>query len=148
MSITYTISKYKFIEPKQITENEYNIIKQKLQNDPNFTLLDEEETITNEFSFKNLVYLFLGGIAGITLGRIIGGKGPDYGENIITKFGFILMFAGTCCLIISFFGLIFALPSMFNFANYIRKKRNYFERFEMTIRNSSNYVDFRNSFYK
>lgn len=148
MSIKFTVTNYHFYEPKKIREDDFIILKNKLQNDPNFCLIDKEETITNEFQFKNLVYLFLGGIAGIFIGRLIGGEGPDYGENIITKFGFIIMLAGWCSIIISFFGLLFGLPSMYNFARYIRKKRKYFDRLENEIKTSINYNTFYDKFYK
>ena len=55
MSVKYTVTNYHFYEPKELTESQYLGIKQKLQNDPDYSIMDKNETITNEFNFKNLV---------------------------------------------------------------------------------------------
>ena len=49
MSFKYTVTEYYFREPKVITEFEYDNLKtQSLQN-PNFSLIDKEETLQNNY---------------------------------------------------------------------------------------------------
>ena len=135
MSVKYTVTNYHFYEPKELTESQYLGIKQKLQNDPDYSIMDKNETITNEFNFKNLVYLF-------------GGDRPASENSFISFVTMILMFGGVIAMLIGGIGFMFGLPSMFNFSRYIKKKRRYFESLESAIRKSKNYDDFFNSFYK
>lgn len=148
MSVKYTVTNYHFYEPKELTESQYLGIKQKLQNDPDYSIMDKNETITNEFNFKNLVYLFGGGFLGIIIGGLIGGDRPASENSFISFVTMILMFGGVIAMLIGGIGFMFGLPSMFNFSRYIKKKRRYFESLESAIRKSKNYDDFFNSFYK
>ena len=148
MSVKYTVTNYHFYEPKKLTESQYLGIKQKLQNDPDYSIMDKNETITNEFNFKNLVYLFGGGFLGMIIGGLIGGDRPASENSFISFVTMILMFGGLIAMLIGGIGFMFGLPSMFNFSRYIKKKRRYFESLESAIRKSKNYDDFFNSFYK
>lgn len=148
MSVKYTVTNYHFYEPKKLTESQYLGIKQKLQNDPDYSIMDKNETITNEFNFKNLVYLFGGGFLGIIIGGLIGGDRPASENSFISFVTMILMFGGVIAMLIGGIGFMFGLPSMFNFSRYIKKKRRYFESLESAVRKSKNYDDFFNSFYK
>ena len=148
MSVKYTVTNYHFYEPKKLTESQYLGIKQKLQNDPDYSIMDKNETITNEFNFKNLVYLFGGGFLGMIIGGLIGGDRPASENSFISFVTMILMFGGVIAMLIGGIGFMFGLPSMFNFSRYIKKKRRYFESLESAIRKSKNYDDFFNSFYK
>ena len=148
MSVKYTVTNYPFYEPKELTESQYSGIKQKLQNDPDYSIMDKNETITNEFNFKNLVYLFGGGFLGMIIGGLIGGDRPASENSFISFVTMILMFGGLIAMLIGGIGFMFGLPSMFNFSRYIKKKRRYFENLESAIRKSKNYDDFFNSFYK
>ena len=148
MSVKYTVTNYHFYEPKKLTESQYLGIKQKLQNDPDYSIMDKNETITNEFNFKNLVYLFGGGFLGIIIGGLIGGDRPASENSFISFVTMILMFGGLIAMLIGGIGFMFGLPSMFNFSRYIKKKRRYFESLESAVRKSKNYDDFFNSFYK
>ena len=148
MSVKYTVTNYHFYEPKKLTESQYLGIKQKLQNDPDYSIMDKNETITNEFNFKNLVYLFGGGFLGMIIGGLIGGDRPASENSFISFVTMILMFGGVIAMLIGGIGFMFGLPSMFNFSRYIKKKRRYFESLESAVRKSKNYDDFFNSFYK
>ena len=148
MSVKYTVTSYHFYEPKELTESQYLGIKQKSQNDPDYSIMDKNETITNEFNFKNLVYLFGGGFLGMIIGGLIGGDRPASENSFISFVTMILMFGGLIAMLFCGIGFMFGLPSMFNFSRYIKNKRRYFENLESTIRKSKNYVEFFNSFYK
>ena len=49
MSFKYTIHQYYFQSPDIITEDLYNSLKYKLQNDKSFSLVDKKDTVFREF---------------------------------------------------------------------------------------------------
>jgi hypothetical protein len=142
MSVKIEVTHYYFNPPSTITEEVYNTVKYKLQNDSNFSLFDKSENITNEFNLKFFLYILIGSLVCTGIAGLI--DGSDGFAGFITGVFGIPGVLGLLFLIIS---PIFLFQSMFNFSRYIKRKRNYFQRLESTIRKSNNYHEFYNNFY-
>ncbi|MDO4726463.1 MAG: hypothetical protein Q4A56_04485 [Porphyromonadaceae bacterium] len=146
MAIRYTVTHYSFVEPKEISEQEYLFLKNKLQNDLNFTLIDTQDTITNRF----------GCLIKFSIGTLI--SLPIYIILLILDMNDLIdsdnLFLGLIMIITGLWGslgLIFflmKLTDLSTYAGYLKKKRSYFQKMEEEIRKSKNYDDFFYNFYQ
>jgi uncharacterized membrane protein len=114
--------------------------------------MDKDETITNEFNFKYLLYMFGGGILilliGILLIYIYDSSFDNSKYAFLGTVGIILSFVGFLTIVSGVINFMALLPSLFNFSLYIRKKRRYYENLESAIKKSKNYEDFFENFYR
>jgi len=135
----FTTIKYTFVEPESISERGYNELRLKLQNDPTFSLIDPNDTITKEFSgFFKFLYIAL---ICLPIGLILA---------LFEVENTFLMAIGVICLMLPFFAILSLLmnsPTFSSYAGYLRKKRNYFRKMEDTIKKSNSYSDFILKFY-
>ena len=142
MAIRNTVTYYSFREPKPISEFEYLQLKQKLQNDPDFSLIDPNDTITKKFS-RLFKFLTGAGICAVLL-PIFWFAGESYNDNGFVVIGFIITMLWTIGGLLMYF---MSATDLRTYAGYLKKKREYFGEMETQIRKSKNYDDFFNNFY-
>jgi hypothetical protein len=143
MALRYTVTQYSFREPNAISEYEYLGLKQKLQNDPNFSLIDPNDTITNNFS-RLFKFLLGAGISALLL-PIFWLASESYQESGFVLFGFIVTMLWT---VFGLFIFLMSATDLRTYAGYLKKKRAYFGEMEAHIRKSKNYDDFFDNFYQ
>lgn len=59
MSIQYSITEYKFVEPYPINELQFVHLKKELSKNPNFTLIDNSETFFKKYRWFFLICILL-----------------------------------------------------------------------------------------
>ncbi len=143
MAIRYTVKHYSFREPKAISEYEYLRLKQKLQTDQNFSLIDPNDTITNNYS---LLFKFLiGALISFPISLIL-----TIAKDLTKNNGFfvIVMIITGLWSVIGLIAFLMIATELSTYAGYLKKKRAYFGKMEAHINKSNNYDDFFNNFYK
>lgn len=142
MAFKYSVTHYSFREPKPISEYEYLGLKQKLQNDPSFSLIDPNDTITNNFS-RLFKFLTGAGISAILL-PIFWFASESNQDNGFVVLGFAITMLWT---VGGLFMFLMSATDLRTYAGYLKKKRAYFGEMEAEIRKSKNYGDFFDNFY-
>lgn len=143
MAFRYTVTHYSFREPNAISEYEYLQLKQKLQNDPNFSLIDPNDTITKNYS-RLFKFLTGAGISAILL-PIFWIAGENSKDNWFVVLGLAITMFWT---VGGLFAFLMSATDLRTYAGYLKKKRAYFGEMESHIRKSKNYDDFFDNFYK
>ena len=143
MAFRYTVTHYSFREPKAISEYEYLNLKQKLQNDPNFSLIDPNDTITN--NYRRLFKFLTGALISFPIYLIL-----MLNEELIKDNGFLVLIMAVTMLwsIGGLFAFLMSATDLRTYAGYLKKKRTYFGEMEAYIRKSKDYDDFFDNFYK
>src|SRR5690554_561558 len=130
----YTVRQYSFQEPNKISEYEYLQLKQKLQNDPNFSFIDPNETITKAYS--SLFKYLTGALISLPIFIVL--------MLVEADNGFLVLIA-LITMLWSVSGLILFLMSateLSSYAGFLKTKRAYYEEMEIQIRKSKNYDNF------
>jgi hypothetical protein len=143
MAFRYTVTHYSFREPKAISEYEYLNLKQKLQNDPNFSLIDPNDTITNNYG--RLFKFLTGALISFPICLVL-----MLNEELTKDNGFLVLIMAVTTLwsIGGLFAFLMSATDLRTYAGYLKKKRAYFGEMEVQIRKSKNYDDFFDNFYK
>ena len=140
MAIRYNVTHYSFREPNAISEYEYLDLKKKLQNNPDFSLIDPEDTVTNQFS--RLFKFLLGALISLPICAIL------IAAEVENGFGIILMLITGLWTVGGLFAFLMSLTDLSTYAGYLKKKRAYFSKMENHIRKSKDYDDFFDGFYQ
>ena len=143
MSFKYTVNHYYFREPNPINEDIYLDFKNKLQNDPNFTLLNQQDTITKKFGH---IFKFLIGTAiSLPICIIL-----MLNEEKAKESGFlsIILIITILWSIAGIFLFLLSATDLRTYAGYLKDKRKYFGEMETAIRKSKNFHEFYSIFYK
>lgn len=134
---------YEFIPPL-ISESTYYTSKEKLKIHPDFTLLEKDPSISEEFKDEIKLgrkYFFLMIIA-IIVGALLSDK-----SEWLDIISFICLLIFLFCL----FGSIILwggfLLSIINYKRYLREKRYFYANMKRSIIQSENYKEFMKNFY-
>ncbi len=143
MAIRYNVTHYSFREPNAISEYEYLDLKKKLQNEPDFTLIDPNDTVTNKFS--RLFKFLLGAAISFPICLIL-----MFAEDATRESGFLVLVLAITTLwsIGGLFAFLMSATDLSTYAGYFKKKRAYFTKMENHIRKSKDYDDFFDNFYQ
>lgn len=142
MSFKYKVTHYSFREPNIISESEYLELKHKLQNDPNFSIIDPNDTITNNYS--RLFKILIGALISFPISLILMLNEETTREN---GFLVIILMVTSLWSIIGLFAFLTSATDLSTYARYLKKKRSYFGRMEIQIKKSKNYDEFFDNFY-
>lgn len=140
MAVRYNVTHYSFREPNAISEYEYLDLKKKLQTQPDFSLIDPNDTITNQFS--RLFKFLTGPLISLPILIIL------ILAEVENGFGVILMLITGIWVFVGFFMFMMSITDLSTYAGYLKKKRAYFTRMEKYIRKSKDYDDFFDNFYQ
>lgn len=122
--IEYT--KYSFVKPPEITEEQFYSLKLIFDENPNFDLNPKSPGIFQEF--KDYFKISMYGLIGFFIAFIIN---KDWIEWLVYVSGFFI--------IVPFIG---AIPSVISYQMYLTEKRWYFRTLEEDIVSSNNYNEF------
>lgn len=140
MAVRYNVTHYSFREPNAISEYEYLDLKKKLQNNPEFSLIDPNDTITNQFS--RLFKFLTGALISLPIFLIL------IFAEVENGFGVLLMLVTAIWVFVGFFMFMMSITDLSSYAKYLKIKRAYFNSMQNHIRKSIDYDDFFEKFYK
>jgi hypothetical protein len=133
--------KASFVEPKQLDQKIYLFIKQQISSDPNFVIDPNPETFWEHFSsyLQIMKICIIIGTLGIFLGFVFATK--SNWADTIASIGF-----GLSSFVFIFTILILSLEGR-SFADYLKKKKEYFFKMKNTIQHAKSYSEFVLLFY-
>lgn len=143
MSIKYNVTQYYFRKPDPISENEYLEYREKLQNNPDFSLTNQQDTITQKFGH---IFKFLIGTAISLPICIILMLNEDKAKE--SGFLSIILLITILWSIAGVFLFLLSATDLRTYAGYLKDKRKYFGKMENVIRKSKTFQDFYSSFYQ
>ena len=143
MSIKYTVTHYYFSPPKPLSAQEYIVHRNKLQTDPNYTLVNQQDAITRKFGH---IFKFLIGTAiSLPICIILMIFEDETKDNGFLSFILIITILWS---IAGIFLFLLSATDLRTYAGYLKTKRKYFSEMESEIRKSKSYEDFYGNFYK
>jgi hypothetical protein len=143
MSIKYTVTHYYFSPPKPLSVQEYIVHRNKLQTDPNYTLVNQQDAITRKFGH---IFKFLIGTAiSLPICIILMIFEDETKDNGFLSFILIITILWS---IAGIFLFLLSATDLRTYAGYLKTKRKYFSEMESEIRKSKSYEDFYRNFYK
>jgi len=146
MPLRYQTTEYYFVQPDIISKTEFEYLKQQLQNSPDFSLVNNIEKITEEFSI--LFKIFPAAIlSGFITYLIVGMELIDYVSGFLQVIFGIIIIALALFTIFGILNFMASLSTLFSFARYLKIKKRYFIRMENSIKKSDSYSQFIDSFY-
>ena len=123
-TIQYTT--YNFNKPALIGEEQYAVIKHKLQSDPNFNPF-KGNGFYEIYKISVLIYAI-----GVPVALLF----------IATEVDFLAIIGGIY-FFLTFFGLFSLVPEWISYASFLAKRNSYYNKLLLNIRKSSDYTHFK-----